>query len=71
MPVHPDEYHPYASCLMFKACGNIGTVRENLWAVQERSYDLGRRAGENCKPSTEAIHGQANDEMTSPHNERK
>jgi hypothetical protein len=60
MPVHPEEYHPYGVCLMFKACQDSATVRANLWAIQERSYDIGRRAGENCRPSTEANTGQAN-----------
>ena len=29
----PGEYHPYAACLMFKACHNGNTVRANLEAV--------------------------------------
>lgn len=61
MPVEPNEYHPFGVCLMFKGCYDSATVRANLWAIQERSYDIGRRAGENCKPSTEAVHGQANE----------
>ena len=31
--VFPDEYHPYAACLMFKACGNPKTVTDNLDSV--------------------------------------
>lgn len=34
MPCAPGEYHPYAACLMFKACHNSGTVRSNLEAVR-------------------------------------
>ncbi|MFA7287440.1 MAG: hypothetical protein WC055_01025 [Melioribacteraceae bacterium] len=26
----PTEYHPYAACLMFKACHDSNTVRDNL-----------------------------------------
>jgi hypothetical protein len=56
-----EDYHPYGACLMFKACGDGAVVRANLWAIQERSYNIGRRVGENCKPSVEANHGQANE----------
>lgn len=35
MWVTPGEYHPYAACLMFKACHNSETVRTNLAAVLE------------------------------------
>ncbi|GKS92757.1 hypothetical protein [Acidovorax sp. SUPP2539] len=34
MPCLPAEYHPYAACLMFKACHNSDTVRANLDAVR-------------------------------------
>jgi hypothetical protein len=30
MPVANGEYHPYAACLMFKACGNSESVKANL-----------------------------------------
>lgn len=30
MPCAANEYHPYAACLMFKACQNAETVRANL-----------------------------------------
>ena len=33
MLVMPDEYHPYAACLMFKACHDAETVYANLDAV--------------------------------------
>lgn len=33
MPCTPGEYHPYAACLMFKACHNSEVVRANLEAV--------------------------------------
>lgn len=29
-----NEYHPYAACLMFKACGDGKVVRDNLAAVR-------------------------------------
>jgi len=34
MPCAPNEYHPYAACLMFKACRNSEVVRANLDAVR-------------------------------------
>lgn len=36
------EYHPYAACLMFKQCLNSETVRANLQAVRDDSYQQGR-----------------------------
>ncbi len=57
MPVELGEYHPYGVCLMFKGCRDASIVRANLWAIQEHSYDIGRRAGEACKPSDEANDG--------------
>ena len=38
------EYHPYAACLMFKQCLNSETVRANLQAVRDDSYQQGRVA---------------------------
>lgn len=37
MPCNPAEYHPYAACLMFKACHNSDTVRANLEAVRAQA----------------------------------
>jgi len=37
MPCKPGEYHPFAACLMFKACHNSDTVRANLETVQDRA----------------------------------
>lgn len=34
MPCAPGEYHPYAACLMFRACGDSAFVRANLEAVR-------------------------------------
>lgn len=34
MPCRPDEYHPFAACLMFKACHNSETVRANMEALR-------------------------------------
>ena len=33
MSVRAGEFHPYAACLMFKACGNPKTVKANLDAL--------------------------------------
>lgn len=33
MLVASSEYHPYAACLMFKACQDASTVRKNLEAI--------------------------------------
>ncbi len=35
MPCKVDEYHPFAACLMFKACHNSEVVRANLFFVVE------------------------------------
>ena len=35
MHVRANEYHPFAACLMFKACHDSDTVRASLVAVQE------------------------------------
>lgn len=37
MPCTLNEYHPYAACLMFKACHNSETVRANLEAVRTQT----------------------------------
>lgn len=45
MGCNAGEYHPYAACLMFMECRNSETVRANLQAVREHSYQQGRVAG--------------------------
>lgn len=40
MPCAPNEYHPYAACLMFKACHNSETVKANLQAIQAPYWEL-------------------------------
>jgi hypothetical protein len=40
MPCTPTEYHPFAACLMFKACHNSETVKANLGAIQEPYWEL-------------------------------
>lgn len=45
MPCTPGEYHPYAACLMFKACHNSETVRANLEAVRATSQPTQAQAG--------------------------
>lgn len=44
MPVRAGEYHPYAACLMFKACHNSETVRANLAFVMEHAAATERAA---------------------------
>lgn len=41
MPCTSGEYHPYAACLMFKACHNSETVRANLEAVRATQAQAG------------------------------
>lgn len=41
MPVEQGEYHPYAACLMFKACGNSEIVQANLDAVVFHGIEIG------------------------------
>lgn len=31
----PNEYHPFAACLMFKSCHDSAVVRSNLDAIRE------------------------------------
>lgn len=38
MLVLVDEYHPYAACLMFKACHDSATVEANLASVLSHGY---------------------------------
>lgn len=38
MPVEVGEYHPYAACLMFKACHDSATVQANLDSVVNHGY---------------------------------
>lgn len=62
MPCAPGEFHPYAACLMFKACHNSGTVRENLAFVRQSLA-----AGGDPKPAqvdeADGNHGLDTDEM--------
>lgn len=37
----PREYHPYAACLMFKACHDGDAVRANLQAVWDDARAMG------------------------------
>lgn len=45
MWVQPGEYHPYAACLMFKACRSSQTVRANLEAVVQYGVNHGQQGG--------------------------
>lgn len=49
MPVKAGEYHPYAACLMFKACQNSDTVRGNLTDVMERAQHAGEAREPVCR----------------------
>lgn len=40
MPCRAGEYHPFAACLMFKACHNSETVRANLATLQAENERL-------------------------------
>lgn len=42
----PAVYHPYAACLMFKACKNGDTVQANLDAVVKYGRDMERKEQE-------------------------
>ena len=42
MPCPPNEYHPYAACLMFRTCNDENTVRSNLQAVVDHGAALTR-----------------------------
>lgn len=54
MLVAPNELHPYAACLMFKACGNSKTVKANLdamthdrdWRIAELEAEVERLQGQ-------------------------
>lgn len=53
MPCEPNEYHPYAACLMFRGCLDSSVVRGNLFpmkaerdALQSRLDAVAALAGE-------------------------
>jgi len=39
MPVIQGQYHPYAACLMFKACRNSEVVKQNLRGVRNHAIE--------------------------------
>jgi len=41
MEVRRGEYHPYAACLMFKACGDRETVQSNLLEIKNAWTRIG------------------------------
>jgi hypothetical protein len=49
MPCEPGEYHPFAACLMFKACHRSDVVRANLQFV----VDHGK--GAHLTPPAQAV----------------
>jgi hypothetical protein len=55
MPCSPNEYHPYAACLMFKACHDGEQVRANLNATRLDGYNKGWDDGIASMRQVEAI----------------
>ena len=56
------EYHPYAACLMFKACHDGEVVRASLAAVQEaRATPVGHIVDVNKKVSAQSVRDAALD----------
>ena len=51
----PKEYHPYAACLMFKACHNSETVRANLEAVRGSPVVAGEPTNSGSLPEMNKI----------------
>jgi hypothetical protein len=47
MPLLYAEYHPYAACLMFKACHDVETVQDNLDSVVAHGYQQAIEEGSN------------------------
>lgn len=45
MPVKDGEFHPYAACLMYKACHSPEDVRGNIAALYQHGYTDGHCAG--------------------------
>lgn len=45
MPCESTDYHPYAACLMFKACHNSATVKANLDGVVAFGYQMACEEG--------------------------
>jgi len=45
MPVLPNEYHPYAACLMYLACHDSNVVHAHLHAVKDAAYQRGYADG--------------------------
>lgn len=44
MVCEPTEFHPFAACLMFKACHNGGLVRDSLQFLAEEAVKQEREA---------------------------
>lgn len=43
--IDPQEYHPFAACLMYKQCKDELTVRDNLAAVVDHGHKIGVEHG--------------------------
>jgi hypothetical protein len=39
MSVFENEYHPFAACLMFKACGSSRTVQVNIREIRDSTAE--------------------------------
>jgi len=55
------DYHPYAACLMFKACHDSETVMDNLRAIGASTYHQGRVAGLKEAAKEVVFHAYARD----------
>jgi len=63
MPCRAGEYHPFAACLMFKACHNSETVRANLAPLQAEIEALRAEVAEwkRVAAAQAELHGEAED----------
>lgn len=52
MTVNQGEYHPYAACLMFKACGNSNVVEASMDAIMKEGRTLMQ---EKCTEACESV----------------
>lgn len=61
MSCNADEYHPYAACLMYKACKNATLVRANLQGVIDRGRQPRLSVLREC-----ALYLECNDPLAPP-----
>lgn len=68
MPCRAGEYHPFAACLMFKACHNSETVRANIAPLQAENERL-RAEVERLRADRDSWEQQASDRVADWHAE--